>query len=243
MRRKKIIILFIVLLSGGITALYFSPFRTILPGVRRNDLTVQNYRLEKDTLKKQHDALAKKWSTSDQEGKRGILTEAGKLFMNGLSDRLFQYWFETDWDYNGTTEEPGTGSIACGYFVTTLLRDMGVKLDRSALAQCASEEMIKKLSEERNIHRFSNFSIVKFIEEIKKLGEGVYLTGLDNHTGFIICKDGSVDFVDSGGGVPARVQRREALTAGLLVRSRYRVVAKISGDEKFLSHWLRNEKF
>lgn len=239
---KKGIIVFLILALGvAVVVIYCSPFRTFIPGVRNNTLTLKNYANEKDSVLKERDALAKQLKVAVEDQKKNIYKNAGLAFAEGLNDHLFQYWYETDWDFNGTSQEPGKGSIACGYFVTTLLRDMGVELDRVALAQSASEQMIKSLVAEKYIHRFSNYSIKDFVNEIKKLGDGIYLTGLDNHTGFIVCENGNVDFVHSDGGAPARVLKEVALNSVLLTASKYRVVGKITSDEEFLSKWLNKE--
>lgn len=42
-----------------------------------------------------------------------------------IIDSLMPCWYGTPWDFNGCTTEPGKGSIACGYFVSTVLRDAG----------------------------------------------------------------------------------------------------------------------
>ncbi|HEY6160693.1 MAG TPA: hypothetical protein VI112_05700 [Bacteroidia bacterium] len=242
---KRILFIFLLLLIAATVVWYCSPYRTLIPGLRSHNYTYAGYMKEMDSVNMERNALLKKMRDhiSDADAKSEVLKEAGKKFGEGLNARLFNYWYETDWDYNGTSEKPGEGSIACGYFVTTLLRDMGVKLDRSGLAQCASEGMIKRLVSAKYIHRFSNYSITDYVKEIKKLGDGTYLTGLDNHTGFTVCDKGKVYFVHSGGGSPARVLKEDALTCGLLSASHYRVVGKITDDPVFLTKWLEGEKF
>ena len=106
-----------------------------------------------------------------------------------MTDKIFPYWYGTDWDFNGTTQKPNEGKIACGYFVTTTLRDIGLDINRVKLAQCASEQMIKKLVSEDNIYRFSNKSIEEFETNLKQKGNGIYVVGLDNHTGFVLFSD------------------------------------------------------
>ena len=51
--------------------------------------------------------------------------QAVDFWVNGISHHLFSQWKKTAWDFNGTATKPGDGPIACGYFVTTLLRDIG----------------------------------------------------------------------------------------------------------------------
>lgn len=238
---KKAILITLLVIVAVTVALYFSRYRSALPGVRKAEYTYENYRHEKSELNLERDLLLKAFKKEGPSKK--IMQQAAALFMSKLNGTLFDFWMETDWDYNGTTEIPGTGSIACGYFVTTLLRDMGVKLDRNSLAQCASEPMIKKLVEERYIQRYSGYSIENFVASVKRSGDGIYLVGLDNHTGFIVCEKGNVTFVHSGGGVPARVLRQDAMHSGLLERSSYRVTGKLSADDHFLTKWLKGQTF
>lgn len=125
--------------------------------------------------------------------------------------------------------------MACGYFVTTLLQQAGLDLDRVALAECASETMIKSLVQEKYVHRYRRLNYDRFLQAIKQLGEGVYIVGLDYHTGFIICRAGRVFFLHSA---PPGVQLQNAEDASFLAFSTYRVVARLRDDTKLLEHWL-----
>jgi len=229
----------LILLPAALAAcLYFSGYRQWF--FRDKPYSYANYKKEVDSVLMYRDELASAFPWRHPEH---FYAEAGRQFTRRLDERLFPYWEGTDWDFNGTSEVPGKGSIACGYFVTTLLQDMGVNLNRAELSQCASEKMIKSLVSPAHIFRYSNSTIQKFVDEIRAKGDGVYLTGLDQHTGILVCRKGRVDFLHSGGGIPARVIREEALSSSLLVRSAYRVVGKITSDKKFLAKWIRQEKF
>jgi hypothetical protein len=81
---------------------------------------------------------------------------------------------------------PRQGKIACGYFVSTILRDAGWKVQRSRLAQQASENIILSLTTDAYVKRFRRVAIGDFVNAVKKWGTGIYLVGLDIHTGFII---------------------------------------------------------
>lgn len=146
---------------------------------------------------------------------------------NILIEDIFPFWYGTPWHFYGTTQVPGRGKIACGYFVTTVLEDMGVKLDRIRLAQATSESMIKELIPANKISRFSNKSIQTFIKAVQQEGDGVYIVGLDTHNGFITCENKKVFFVHSSGRYPWCVVKEEALYSGTLVDSKYRVLGKI----------------
>ncbi len=175
--------------------------------------------------------------------KNDALEKTRTLLISSIDQNIFPYWYGTDWDFYGTTQIPKEGKIACGYFVTTVLRDVGVKLNRVSLAQQASENIIKSLTTESFINRFRNVAIDKFVEEISKLGEGLYIVGLDNHVGFILNDGNKVYFVHSSYVEPSKVIKEIALTSPILSSSKYRIVGKISADDSFLRKWLNQSNF
>lgn len=164
----------------------------------------------------------------------------GIEFTNILTTKIFPYWYGTKWDFNGITQKPNEGSIACGYFVTTTLRDIGLKINRVKLTQCASEEMIKSLVSEDNIIRFSNKSIEEFVKKLKNKGNGIYVVGLDNHTGFVLVNSEGSFFIHSSGIAPYKVVKDKLTESLLIVKSKYRIVGKLSSDKKLLSNWIKN---
>ena len=145
-------------------------------------------------------------------------------FLYQVRDSLFKCWLGTPWDFNGTTEEPNNGNIACGYFVTTLLRDMGFKLNRTRLAQCASEEMIKNVCVKNTLYRSSNEPISKFIKKITD--PGLYIVGLDFHTGFILNDGENKYFIHANYAGNKVVEKEIAVESTVLASSRYKVLAK-----------------
>lgn len=167
------------------------------------------------------------------------IVEIGNVFTNQLTGKIFPYWYGTNWDFNGTTQKPNEGNIACGYFVTTTLRDLGVDINRVKMAQCASEEMIKGLVSDANIYRFSNKSIQEFETKLKEKGNGIYVVGLDNHTGFIYLSDEGNYFIHSSGARPFKVVREKLSESHLLIKSKYRIAGKLSADKKLLSNWTK----
>ena len=141
-------------------------------------------------------------------------TAKEKIFTSAVTETIAPAWIGTAWDFNGTSEKPRQGSIACGYFVTTLLRDAGLSLSRIKLAQCASEQMITSLIQSKYISRFSNIAMEDFIQEIKTQGYGLYIVGLDNHTGFIYNDGKETWFIHSTFVGTRNVQKENAATSG-----------------------------
>ena len=168
----------------------------------------------------------------------GVETQFVKL----LTDSIFPYWYGTTWDFNGITETPGQGTIACGYFVSTTLQHMGVKLNRYKIAQMASQQIISSLITVNPKRTFSNVKIEDFVAYVQRQGFGIYIVGLDNHVGFLYHDGTTVYFIHSKYYNPSAVVKELALSSGILGGSAYKVVAKLSSDPTFLKRWLIGNK-
>lgn len=190
------------------------------------------YKTELDSIRQIRRKLVKQHA-----GKKELRT----AFIKQITRKVFPYWYGTKWDYNGTTQMPHQGSIACGYFVTTTLRDMGVPINRVKMAQCASEEMIRSLVSKQHIHHLSGLSLNEFETRISKLGNGLYIIGLDNHTGFIFIDGSDHFFIHSTGWFPFKVVKDKISESSVLSKSKYRVVGKVSDDDAFLKKWVQTD--
>lgn len=137
-----------------------------------------------------------------------------KRFFVFMNEEIPYYWIGTKWDFNGTTREPKKGAIACGYFVTTVLSDFGLKLERVYLAQQASSVMIKQLCEPTSVKYFASVQKVKDYV-LARSEQEVYIVGLDFHTGFVI-RDGKdvyffhSSYVDKEGVVKEKLEESAA---------------------------------
>ncbi len=164
----------------------------------------------------------------------------GLKFTEIVTDKIFPYWYGTTWDFNGTTQKPNEGKIACGYFVTTTLKQIGLDINRVKLAQSASEEMIKELVNKENIYRFSNKTIEEFEKSLEKIGNGIYVVGLDNHTGFVLISKNGNYFIHSSGIFPYKVVKDKLSESSIIIHSKYRVLGNLSADEDLLIKWVKN---
>lgn len=173
--------------------------------------------------------------------KRALLAAASDELARSIYEDLMPFWYGTKWAFHGTTETPGTGAIACGYFVSTVLRDAGLRVERVRLAQQASEHIIKSLTAERHIRRFSNVPLHRFVAAVRRQGRGVYVVGLDYHAGFIVNDgQGGVFFIHSVGVPPHCVVKEDAHKSQVLHDSRYRVIGQVTADTQLLVSWLED---
>ena len=112
------------------------------------------------SLEAERIALASRYrqaATRDQQAH--VIAEARTFVTRSIYAEIFPSWYGTAWDFNGTTEMPQQGKIACGYFVSTVLRDAGWKVQRTRLAQQASENIILSLTTDYHVKRFRRVGI------------------------------------------------------------------------------------
>lgn len=166
--------------------------------------------------------------------------EITNFWIESIGGDLYNAWYNTPWDFNGMASRPNEGAIACGYFVTTILRDMDVNIDRTKLAVCASSIMMKNLTPRQKIMNLSSLAYIGFNDELKKRGKGVYVIGLDFHTGFLI-NDGLENwFVHSNYINRKGVTKEPVSTSIALQTSKTRWLVSLTNDKDFLNKWLRN---
>lgn len=162
-----------------------------------------------------------------------------KRFVSTIVDSIFPYWYGTSWDFNGTTQTPGKGSIACGYFVSTVLRDAGIQLNRVKLGQSASQVFIKTFADKKDIKTFFNNPLDSTLNFIKSKGAGLFIIGLDNHVGFIYNNGNNIWFIHAKWVNPKAVVKENAAESGILYYSKYRIVGKISSNKMLLDKWVQ----
>ena len=199
-------------------------------------------RLKREIRHRRHE-LGDRYRLAVSDRERSlVLAEARRYAFETLSHDILPAWFGTNWAFYGVTETPREGSIACGYFVTTVLRDAGFLVARDILAQQPSELMIRNLTSEAGIQRYHDASVHALDEGLRVAGPGLYVVGLDRHTGFILYDGSAARFVHSSYYNPPRAVVSEPLRGNNpLAHSRYRVVGKLFEDD-MMRRWLLLEE-
>ncbi len=155
-----------------------------------------------------------------------LITEARNYLLHKITGDVFQQWYNTPWAFYGNTKKPQCGNIACGYFVTTVLKDAGFQIPATAWAQLASETMILKLNP--TVKRFSNKPIEEFENSFRNKPDGLYIVGLDCHVGFVSKVNGQLQFTHSSYYKPEVGVLSENLKGhNPLNDSKYRVLGEI----------------
>ncbi len=202
------------------------------------------YALTRTRLLEYRKELEKAHRSADtNEARKRILAEARTVLVDGLTGTLFPAWYGTRWSFNGISEVPGKGSVACGVFAGTLLRDAGFNLSRIGMGRLASEHIAQRLTGEGNIRRYSDRPVGEVISDLQSWGPGLYLVGLDFHVGFMFVDDQNrVHFVHSSYVGRARVISERADGETPFLHSRYRVLAKLF-DDAMIQKWLVGARF
>lgn len=174
----------------------------------------------------------------DGAARSAVLRRAASTLERALVDEVLPRWDGTAWAFHGTSTTPGEGAIACGYFVSTTLREAGLGVERVRLAQQASERIVKTLSPKEQIQRSSDVPVAEFVAAVARRGDGLYVVGLDDHVGYLVVQGGVVFFHHASYVGARQVVRELAVEAKPLVKSRYRVVGKLFVDDRVVEAWL-----
>jgi hypothetical protein len=174
---------------------------------------------------------------------RAVVESDARAVLEQALPAMMRCWLGTPWDFNGTAKDPGAGKIACGYFVATVLRDAGFRVDRYQLAQQASENILRSFLTKQSCELSVDQDYQSFATALERRETGVYIVGLDTHVGFIVLVDGGeFRFVHSSGSEPWCVVDESLANATVLQRSRWRMTGNLTADSSVLKRWLRAEK-
>ena len=156
-------------------------------------------------------------------------------------ETILPHWYKTPWDFDGYSNVPKKGVIACGYFVSTPLKHIGFNWNRYRLAQQDATTIIKKISGNKTKF-YWNKSPKEFINLVNKLNDGLYVIGFDSHVGFLHKHKLGIDIIHSSYYGETCVMKEEALTAPALSHSNSYVLGRLFTKDN-LRKWKKNEVF
>ena len=198
-----------------------------------------SYNAIKTNVNTSRKQLAQSYKIS--ENKKETLDQIRTKFTKHLVSDIIPQWFGTKWSFDGYSEIPKSGSIACGYFVSTTLRDVGLNINRYKLAQKAPYKEAEVLACGSPIETLQN----KTKEELKAYfltnkKDGLYFLGLENHVGFILKEDKNVYFIHSNylnntGPVKEKIEDSKVMNSSVYH------FCKITHNDILLKKWVNNE--
>ena len=169
--------------------------------------------------------------------KNSVLDSAAAYLQRTVVNDVFPFWYGTTWDFNGITETPRSGFIACGYFVSTTLKHAGFNLNRYKLAQQYSHSIVNTLS--ADVKTFTNLPAM--IAYLQTQPDNLYTIGLDNHVGFINKKGSDITFIHSSYVSPGYVTSEQAAQSLVLTYSNLYVLGNVTANRTLLLRWLQGE--
>lgn len=237
--KKRLLFWGLIGLAASYPLAWWLGYGSLLPGYHTFFYTPTKYRATIDRIFRERDDIRMQYKTAFVEAQRDeAIDSASKTLTRNIENHIWPYWYGTDYDFNGTTSTPGRGKIACGYFVTSVLYDAGIPIKRNELAQVPSSELVSGLVGTENTHTYANITIGEFLNNLKVFGEGLYVVGLDTHTGFLLYQGEQVDFIHASARWPEAVIREHASESPTLRRSKIRVLGKITSNYGLMSAWL-----
>jgi hypothetical protein len=213
-----------------------------------NDIThapdpVKYAQLKKELAEKRTELSRQYRNALTAAEKNAILERASSVLESHLL-KMTHCWRGTPWDFNGTCKTPGSGKIACGYFVSTVLQDAGVKCERIRLAQQPSQRIIATFLKRSDMRINAGVTYDNFLEQEIAQGSGWRIVGLDRHVGFLVIEeDGRTRFIHSNPGRPQVVLDEPREKSAYLRNSNYRVTGNITANKPFLEGWLTEKNW
>jgi hypothetical protein len=201
-------------------------------------LLITNYTSLKNTIEKNRKELQTSYQSSAD--KNEILDKASKKLTQLLIDDIVNHWYGTKWSFEGHSEIPKQGTIACGYFVSTTLRDVGFNINRYKLAQKSPEDEAKVIACGTSIEKLQNISKQELKAYFLKQKDGIYFIGLDFHVGYIYKTKTSVyfihsNYIDNKGVVKENIENSKAIES-----EKYYIV-NITHNQNLTKKWLLKE--
>lgn len=200
------------------------------------------YRVLKRELEAQRRYLGAQYRSASTPAARQAIEQQARRTLETTLPAMMRCWLGTPWDFNGTAEGPGAGKIACGYFVATVLRDAGFKVDRYNLARQASGNILHSFLPKNACTRLVGKPYAEFVTTLAASEPGIYVIGLDSHVAFLVVARDGFRFIHSSGAKPWCVVDESSTEAAVLQRSNWRMFGNLSANPQVLKSWLNGTK-
>jgi hypothetical protein len=195
-------------------------------------------------------ALGQRLAAADDGAARAEVRAAARaVVLAAMRDVVFPAWLGVPWGLgpNSTPLRPHAAGteIACGYFVSSALENVGLRLGtRFTYAQAPALQAQRSLAPDKeDLHRFFSIPGDALARRIAALGEGIYIIGLNNHIGFVDVRGGEVRVVHASYTGAQVVTSEPLATAEVIDNSRAAgyFVTPLFQDDRLIDRWLRGE--
>jgi hypothetical protein len=202
---------------------------------------LKKYDTTKAKMATKRTELSQAYTNSSPANKKKVIKQAHDYLLNNLTSELFPFWYGTEWDFNGITQTPRQGQIACGYFVTTTLKHSGFEVERVRLAQQAASYIIKTVCLKSSIKTICCNKFNSMLSHFEAQPVGLYIIGLDNHVGYIHKSKDELYFIHSSV-VGRKCVREKAKNSKVLKRSNLYMIGNLLDNDAIVVSWLKGQK-
>lgn len=174
-----------------------------------------------------------------KQNKQKAIDSASSYLYTKLLSEIVPHWYGTPWDFNGHTDIPNDGEIACGYFVSTTLKHLGFRLNRYKMAQQGGTNEAITLQPKSELKTYRNISQSQLKAKLNNVyTDGLYFVGLSNHVGYVLIKNKELYFLHSSY-CDDKVVIEKAATSPCFQSDIY-VFAEITTNRKLVQKWIQN---
>jgi len=164
-----------------------------------SDEVLKTYLEIKKTIREDHQRFCSRYNLSTTKTEKETVTEEAKSYLiKSMLGDIVPAWKRTDWTFNGYSDYPRRGSIACGWFIQRVLEHLDFTFDkkhtrRPYFAQNWPIEMVNGLDNRSWNFPDSTSECNTIDDHIATLEEDIYIIGFarsindpGGHIGFLI---------------------------------------------------------
>jgi len=199
------------------------------------------YQLTLNDIQKQREQFAKQYKKAKNEVEADeVLLLAGRYLEEVIANDIVYYWYGTGFDKEGMSSSPGSGRIACSYFVVTMLTESGLNIDRVKLSQQSALNIVKTLSTPDLVVRCNSPDEVESL--LQQKGGGLYFIGFNYHVGFLYFDGREIHLIHASPLPPGTVSRISMKGAKSFEYSNYYDIGKLTDNKNLIVNWLTGKK-
>lgn len=217
-------------------------FDVFVVGEKKQEPDADRYEVLAGEAVRWRESLAEDYRKAQTAERRREIEGDARIILELIMPEMMRCWLGTGYDFNGTAEKPGGGKIACGYFVSTVLRDAGFKVNRYKLAQQPSQNILLSFIGSESCLLKVGQDYETYADWVEEMDEGIYLIGLDTHVGFIVNTGEEMHFIHSSGARSIGVVEEGRDDAEVIKRSKWRMLGGFTNDPGVVRVWLAGEK-
>jgi hypothetical protein len=184
-----------------------------------------------------------------KEARAALRAEARGLVIRTITRTVFPAWMGTPWGLgrNSTATRPHQPGmvVGCSYFVTSVLQNAGLRLsNRYRFARAPALQIQRSLATDpRHLHRYGSIAPEALAKRLRKLGDGLYVIGLNIHVGFVVVRGGQVRVVHASYTPPRTVVDEQLDESAAIENSRPQgyFVSSLFRDDRLVEHWLEGK--